>query len=93
MKAAHGIEDILHAICEYYKVSKEEVLKDKKSELKKTTIYLTKRHTGITNKQIGELFGGISYSGIAKVYQRFDKQLKGEKALRKRISKIEVLLS
>ncbi len=93
LKAAHGIEDILQAVCEHYRVSKEEVLKDKKSELKKATIYLTKRYTGITNKQIGELFGGISYSGISKVYQRFAKQLEGEKTLKKKVSEIEMRLS
>jgi len=45
------------------------------------------------HNKIGELFGGISYSGIAKVYQRFTKQLEGEKALMKKVSKIEMLLS
>jgi chromosomal replication initiation ATPase DnaA len=41
LKAANGIEDILHAVCEHYRVSKEEVLKDKKSQTKKITIYLS----------------------------------------------------
>lgn len=36
---------------------------------------------GLTNRQIGELFGNISYSDVAKVYQRFAAKLKADKSL------------
>jgi hypothetical protein len=54
---------------------------------------LIKRHTAITNRQIGKLFSDIGYSVLAKVYQRFKKQLEKEKALRKKIVKIEMKMS
>jgi len=51
--------------------------------MRKITIYMIKKHTGTTNKNSGENFGGISYSAVAKTYQRFLNQL------RRKISEIE----
>ena len=39
--------------------------------------------TSITNKQIGIIFGGLSYSAVAKAYQRFSVSLKKDKSLKK----------
>ena len=51
-------------------------------------IYLLKKHTCLTNRQIGEQFGNISYSAVAKAYWRFSERLKKDKMLRKKISEI-----
>ena len=51
-------------------------------------IYLLKKHTCLTNRQIGEQFSNISYSAIAKVYWRFLEKLKKDKMLRKKITAI-----
>ncbi|MBI4697768.1 MAG: hypothetical protein HY758_02330 [Nitrospirae bacterium] len=48
-----------------------------------------KKHTGATNKKIGELFGGISYSAVSKLYQRFTKELEGNRILQRKIDGIE----
>ena len=42
-----------------------------------------KKLTGMSNKQIGHLFGGLSYSAVVKVYQRFSADAKTNKLLRK----------
>jgi len=52
-------------------------------------LYLIKKHTGATNKAIGEVFGGITYSAVSKQYQRFIKELKGNRKLKKEMHKIE----
>ena len=51
-------------------------------------LYLLKMYTGLTNRQIGQQFGNISYSGVAKVYKRFSEELGKDKALRKNVEGI-----
>ncbi len=58
-----------------------------------TAIYLLKKCTGVTNRQIGEFFGEISYSGVAKIYQRFKKEMSGNRKFRKRVAAIQERLS
>jgi len=82
LQAAHGSEDIIAAICSHLKVSREDLLR-KGGENRKIAIYLMKKLTGMSNKQIGHLFGGLSYSAVAKVYQRFSAEAKTNKPLRK----------
>ncbi|HVN96683.1 MAG TPA: transposase [Syntrophorhabdaceae bacterium] len=52
-------------------------------------IYLVKKYTGVPNHEIGELFGGISYSAVPKVYRRFADRLSKDNDLRKETRKIE----
>ena len=41
--------------------------------------------TGITDRQIGRLFRDLSYSAVAKAYQRFSVNLRRDKKLRKKV--------
>ena len=91
--ATWKIEDILGMVSKELKVKRSELTKSKTGENKKLAIYLLKRHTGATNRQIGEIFGGISYSAITKVYQRFSMQVVEDRELGKRVSKIEKKMS
>lgn len=59
----------------------------------KISIYLIRKHTGTTNKQIGDLLGGISYSAVAKVYQRFMKNMDGSRKIRGKVAGIEKEMS
>jgi len=63
------------------------------AEWRNMTIYLMKKFTDITNGQIGELFGGLSYSAVAKAYQRFSVNLRRDKKLRKTVEAIRAKLS
>jgi len=62
-------------------ISEDELLRANSGEMRKIVIYMIKKYTGTTNKHIGELFGGISYSAVAKTYQRFLNQLREDKSL------------
>jgi hypothetical protein len=68
-------------------------VKDKKGDIRKITIYLMKEYTGAKNKQIGELMGCVSYSAVAKTYQRFKNKIEMDRGLRRRIDEIEAKLS
>ena len=70
-----------------------ELLENKNREHRNIAIYLLKKYTGFTNRQIGQLLGGISYSAVAKVYQRFSEKLSQDKALKKKIAGIMSNLS
>jgi len=52
-----------------------------------------KKYSGASNKEIGGLFGGMSYSAVTKAFQRFRKQLEEDKGLRKQIKGLEVKMS
>jgi chromosomal replication initiation ATPase DnaA len=56
-------------------------------------IYLLKRNTGLTNRQIGQMFGDMSYSAVTKAYQRFSAELKKNRRLRKDLQEILAVLS
>ncbi len=71
----------------YFKVSPEEVLGDR-GEYRKIAIHLMKKWTSIPNKQIGELFGALSYYAVSKVQQRFSRKIEKDRALRSRVKKI-----
>ena len=92
-KSVSGTEEILDAVGDYFKVSKGEVKKGKNREAKKIAVYLMKKRTSATNEKIGELFGGLSYSAVAKVYQRLSGHIREDNALKKAVEKIEDKLS
>jgi REP element-mobilizing transposase RayT len=87
-----GSDEIIEAIYSEFKVSRDEVLRNR-GELRNIAIYLMKQLTGMTNSQIGELFGGLSYSAVAKAYRRFWTKLDAEKSLKKRIETVRSSLS
>lgn len=91
LKAAYAIGDIIDIINLDHKTTKDKIMKT--PELRKMAIYLIKRHTGATNAEIGEMFGGISYSAVAKIKERFAREMEENKKLRKMAGKIDTELS
>lgn len=93
LKLASGEEEILTAVGDYFKVSRDQIMRGNSGEAKKTAIYLMKKRSGSTNKEIGELFGDISYSAVAKSHQRFSEQINEDEGLREMVERIEGKLS
>jgi len=89
MNPVSGSEEILELICDAYKVPREEVLL-KRGEIRNLAIYLLKRYSGLTNRQIGDMFGGISFSAVSKLVKRYSPRVAEDRKLGK---KIEALLS
>jgi hypothetical protein len=83
-------EDIIEYICEEYGVDKEELLKsrNKQSLAKKNCIYLLKRLTSKSNKEIGDIFG-LSYTAISKAYSSFETEMLKNKKTQK-VSKTQI---
>jgi len=92
LRVAKDVEEIIHAIGSYLNVTREVILEDKRV-LRNTAIYLGKKYTALTNREMGDLFGGISYSAITRVYQRFGQKILKNRNLRKQIEEIGNILS
>ena len=92
LQAAHESEDIIATICSHLKIPPEDLLQ-KGGENRKIETYLMKKLTGMSNKQIGHLFGELSYSAVAKVYQRFSAESRTNKRLSKILKELMANLS
>lgn len=92
LQASWTAEEVVEAIAGEMNVDTEEVLR-KGGVSRNIGIYLMKRHTGMSNVQIGELCGGLSYSAVAKAFQRFSTRVRKEGFLRHRTERIASQLS
>ena len=83
------IGNIVKEIAKRYKQSPKELYTGKKKPLfaRKVAIYLSKRLTGLTNKEIGKAFG-ITYSAVSKSAQDMERILKEERKARRDIDSL-----
>jgi len=71
---------------------KEATIKDtgnRNNVARKIAIYLVQRYTGLSNNEIGTLFGGIHYSAASKACARLRQEMTHNKGLSKLIEEIE----
>jgi len=88
-----GIEEIISACCEYFRVTLEEIAHSRRGQSRKACIYLIKKHTCATNREIAESFGTLTYSAVAKINGSVSKQLAVDKGFREEIKRLEVKYS
>ena len=82
LKSAYKIEEIVERVAELFNISIEDIKVNKTPQARKIAVYLAKKKTAATNKEIGEYFKGLSYSGVAKLNERFIKEMEGDKRIR-----------
>jgi putative transposase len=87
-----GPEDIIDIVSENSSVSRDDLINNR-GKYRNLTIQLMKKHTGMTNRQIGEFFGGLSYSAVAKIQARFLEKVKKNRQLDKKLEFISNKLS
>ncbi len=92
LDAASGVERIIDAVADHFKVSPEDVLKDKR-ERRNIAVYLIKKWTSVTNGQIADMFGGVTCSAIAKANEKFSAKIMKDRTLRKTVDKISRKMS
>jgi chromosomal replication initiation ATPase DnaA len=85
-------EEQLEAIARFLKISVPDVAQLKGDE-RDIVVYILKTCTELSNKEIGEYFGGLSYSAVAKIKDRFLIKLNKDRALRKRVVRIKQYMS
>jgi REP element-mobilizing transposase RayT len=87
LQVAFATEQIIDTIASYFGLSPEQVLKER-GDYRNIAIHLMKKLTSITNKQIGDLFGGLSFTAVSKANQRFMMRMKNDKKLRRRVDDV-----
>ncbi len=92
LKPSSISEQIADRICLHFDVPRDDIF-NKKGQYRNIAIYLLKKYTALTNNQIGQLFGNMSYSAVTRVVQRFEQKIKKDKELKKRIGSIKADLS
>lgn len=55
---------------------------------RKVAIYLIKRYSGLTNQEIGNLFGGMHYSAVSKSSARLESEMAEDKDLRNVVERL-----
>lgn len=93
LRASDRFDDIISTVCERHSVSRENLMNPNRNDLKKMCIYLMKKYAAVTNRQIGELLGGMSAFAVAKAYQRMVLDLKTDVSLKKEMSWFESKMS
>jgi REP element-mobilizing transposase RayT len=83
-------EEIIKEVAQTFGIKEGEVLyRGKKEEGRKVAVYLIKRYSGLSNKEIGEIFGGIHYSSISKISIRLKDEMARNKDLDSLVKRIE----
>ncbi len=93
LRSSLGIEEIISACCEHFCVTREEIIRSRRSQFRKACIYLIKKHTCATNREIAELFGTLSNSAVAKISQSISERLVSDSELRERVKSFQVKYS
>ena len=84
------LEDIDGVMSEALGVSPQNV---RSGKYRNMAIYCAKSFTGLTNREIGQYFGGISYSAVTKAKDAFEKMLPHDGPARKALEKMKDALS
>ena len=92
LKSLYQSDVIVDAVSDFFGIDRNEVLNNRK-EYRNICIYIMKKYTGMTNSQIGQIFNGLSFSAVAKVYQRMSKAIEENRSMRKKVDKIISVLS
>jgi len=92
LQGAWRSDEVIDFIASHFSVSRHDVLRNK-GRHRKIAIYLIKEYTWMTNKEIGELFGNLSYSAVSKTHQRFKVEQTKNESLKKRLVELVSLMS
>ncbi len=87
LESTYQSDEIVNAVSDFFGIDNKEVLSDRR-EYRNICIYIMKKYTGMTNGQIGQIFNGLTFSAVAKVYYRMAKAVEENRAMRKKIGKI-----
>ena len=83
-------DEVIRTVAREFGVE-EEAIKDKGNRAnaaRKVAIYLVQRYTGLSNDEIGRLFGGIHYSAISKASARLKEEITHDSKLSKLVERL-----
>lgn len=90
------IEDVKSITASYFNISLSELVSNKKQRLyaypRQMAMYLSRKHIGLSFKQIGDAFGNKDHSTVIYAVNRIEKYKKQRKEIRDDLSKLQDLL-
>jgi putative transposase len=89
---ASDVERILTALSSHFKVPRK-TLFAARSTPRNLAIYFAKKYTGLTNSEIGERFGNITYSAVTRVATRVAERARKDKELQRHMNGLEKKLA
>jgi putative transposase len=92
LKTSLSLEEIVEAIARTLHITSQEVT-SRKGVYRNLALYLARKHTGFMNREIGQFFGNISHSAVAKAYKRFEDAMASDKALCKDLDRVVRVIS
>jgi len=83
-------ESVLKAVAAAFGVSLEtlQIPGRRGNQPRKVALYLVKKYCGLSNKEVGAIFGGLHYGAVSKAFVRLDQELAEKKALHKTVQQI-----
>ena len=80
-------EEILSVVANSFKTNIEALQNQggRNNTAKKVAIYLIKRYSGLSNREIGQMFGGVHYSAISQSSKRLEVEMENNENLHKLI--------
>lgn len=81
--------EVIDIVARYFKLDAQEMCRSNRRPMtaKKAAIYLLQRKTGLTNAQIGEMFG-MRYAAVSKAALSFQREMGGDKELNRMVSQL-----
>ncbi|MDI7259504.1 MAG: transposase [Thermodesulfobacteriota bacterium] len=85
------IERILRQVEKVFGTREEELLEkgSRSNTSRKVALYLSQRYTGLSNREIGERFGGMEASGVSKAASRVREEIVSDKKLSKLVGDLD----
>jgi hypothetical protein len=85
------LDEVVRRVARAFKID-EGVIRGKggrANRARKVALYLAQRYTGLSNKAIGDLFGGIHYSAVSKASERLREEMISGKGLSKLVDEVD----
>ena len=89
LQAGNEIAEVVSVVSNHFKLSVSDIVNAESSEQRNIAIYLIRKRTGARNREIGEIFDGLTHSAIAKIYRKTQRDIIEDRELRRNISQIE----
>ncbi len=83
-------EDILTAVAAVMETQEKAITRrgSRQPLARKMAIYLMKRYSGLSNQEVGEVFGGLHYSAVSQASIRFGKIVEGDRQLKNQLETV-----
>ncbi len=85
------LDEVVKAIARAFKID-EEVIRGRggrKNTARRVALYLAQRYTGLSNKAIGGVFGGIHYSAVSKASGKLREEMTSDRRLSRLVSELD----